>query len=119
MRYDAEHKQRTRERVIAEAAKAIRSEGPHGRRRRRRDGRGGPDARRLLCPLRVAATPCCWPAIERMFEEGRARILAETGQGGSPKAALTSYIDFYLSRSHRDARTAAVPCPSWRPRRRG
>ena len=29
MRYDAEHKQRTRERVLKEAAKAIRRDGPH------------------------------------------------------------------------------------------
>ena len=29
MRYDAEHKQKTRERVLKEAAKAIRAEGPH------------------------------------------------------------------------------------------
>ena len=28
MRYDAEHKQRTRERVLKEAAAAIRAEGP-------------------------------------------------------------------------------------------
>ena len=30
MRYDAEHKQRTRERVLDEAVKAIRAEGPAG-----------------------------------------------------------------------------------------
>ena len=29
MRYDADHKQQTRERVLREAAKAIRAEGPH------------------------------------------------------------------------------------------
>ena len=29
MRYDAEHKQKTRLRVLDEAAKAIREEGPH------------------------------------------------------------------------------------------
>ena len=29
MRYDAEHKQQTRERVLKEAASAIRAEGPH------------------------------------------------------------------------------------------
>lgn len=29
MRYDAEHKQRTRERVLAEAARALKAEGPH------------------------------------------------------------------------------------------
>ena len=29
MRYDAEHKQKTRDRVLDEAAKAIREEGPH------------------------------------------------------------------------------------------
>ena len=29
MRYDAEHKERTRARVVKEAAKAIRAEGPH------------------------------------------------------------------------------------------
>jgi TetR/AcrR family transcriptional repressor of nem operon len=29
MRYDGDHKQKTRERVLKEAAKAIRAEGPH------------------------------------------------------------------------------------------
>ncbi|HEY2357119.1 MAG TPA: TetR/AcrR family transcriptional regulator [Phenylobacterium sp.] len=110
MRYDANHKQKSRERVIAEAAKAIRSEGPQGISVAGVMGAAGLthgafyahfDSRDAL--LRAG--------IDRMFEESRARIQTETGKGVSPKAALTGYIAFYLSRSHRDSRTTGCPLP--------
>lgn len=109
MRYDAEHKQRTRERVLKEAAKAIRSEGPH------QIGVAGVMARAGLThggfyahfPSKeefVAA------AIGQMFEEGRLRLQHET-LDRTPAAALDGYIAFYLSPAHRDSRTAGCPLP--------
>jgi TetR/AcrR family transcriptional repressor of nem operon len=109
MRYDAEHKQKTRERVLKEAGKAIRAQGPH------RVGvaevmakagltHGGFYAHFSSKEDFIAA------AIGEMFVEGQARLnkaLAEP----SPTKALEAYIDFYLSAAHRDTRTAGCPLP--------
>jgi len=109
MRYDSEHKEKTRQRVLKEAAKAIRAEGPH------RIGvaavmakagltHGGFYAHFASKDDLVAA------AIGRMFEEGRVRLEHET-QGRTPAVGLCGYIDFYLSRAHRDTRAAGCPIP--------
>jgi TetR/AcrR family transcriptional regulator, transcriptional repressor for nem operon len=109
MRYDADHKQKTRERVLAEAAKAIRAQGPH------RVGvaevmakagltHGGFYAHFSSKDDLVAA------AIGQMFDEGRARLVRETADRG-PAEALSRYFDFYLSAAHRDSRTAGCPLP--------
>jgi TetR/AcrR family transcriptional repressor of nem operon len=107
MRYDAEHKQRTHERVVKAAAKAIRAKGPD------RVGvadvmadvgltHGGFYAHFDSKDALIAA------AIGQMFEEARARLELETS-GNSPRKALTNYIDFYLSPAHRDARRSGCP----------
>jgi TetR/AcrR family transcriptional repressor of nem operon len=110
MRYDAEHKQKTREKVLKAAAKAIRADGPH------RVGvadvmakagltHGGFYAHFSSKDDLIAA------AIEQMFEESRARVLRETADK-PPREALRSYIDFYLSPTHRDARRSGCPVAS-------
>ena len=109
MRYDAEHKQKTRERVLKEAAKAIRAEGPHqvgvaGVMAKAGLTHGGFYAHFSSKDELVAA------AIGQMFEESRGK-LAETAEGQDPAQALGGYIDFYLSRGHRDTRTAGCPLP--------
>ena len=109
MRYDAEHKQKTRERVLIEAAKAIRAEGPHqvgvaGVMARAGLTHGGFYAHFSSKDELVAA------AIGQMFEESRGK-LAETSEGRTPAEALNGYINFYLSRTHRDTRTAGCPLP--------
>ena len=102
MRYDAEHKQRTREKVLKAAAKAIRAKGPD------RIGvaevmadvgltHGGFYAHFESKDDLIAA------AVSQMFDESRGRLNAET-EGRSAAAGLRSYIDFYLSAAHRDAR---------------
>ncbi|AIF48509.1 TetR/AcrR family transcriptional regulator [Dyella japonica] len=107
MRYDAEHKQKTRAKVLDVAAKAIRQEGPE------RIGvasvmaeagltHGGFYAHFKSKDELVAA------AIERMFEESAARLRHEL-DGRDPAHGLAAYIDFYLSRKHRDARGAGCP----------
>jgi TetR/AcrR family transcriptional repressor of nem operon len=107
MRYDAEHKQRTHQKVLKAAAKTIRAKGPdrvavaevmaqvgltHG----------GFYAHFASKDDLVAA------AIGQMFEESRARLVYET-ENRSPRDALASYVDFYLSREHRDARRSGCP----------
>jgi TetR/AcrR family transcriptional repressor of nem operon len=102
MRYDAEHKQKTRERVLDEAAKAIREEGPH------RVGVAGIMAKAGLTHGGFYAhfaskDELVVAAIQHMFDGGAMRRLART-EGHPPAEGLAAYIDFYLSAAHRDAR---------------
>src|SRR3954454_23829799 len=50
-------------------------------------------------------------AIGAMFEEARAKF-EQSVAGKPPAEALSAYIDFYLSRSHRDARDTGCPLPA-------
>jgi TetR/AcrR family transcriptional repressor of nem operon len=107
MRYDAEHKQKTRAKVLQVAAKAIRAEGPD------RIGVAGVMAEAGLTHGGFYAhfrskDELVTAAIEQMFEESRARIQhAMDGVGAAE--GLTAYIDFYLSKKHRDMRSAGCP----------
>ena len=107
MRYDSEQKQRTREKVLQVAARAIRGEGPD------RVGvaavmaeagltHGGFYAHFKSKDDLIAA------AIGQMFDEAQARMAHET-EGLGPAEALAAYIDFYLSKKHRDARETGCP----------
>jgi TetR/AcrR family transcriptional repressor of nem operon len=107
MRYDNEHKQRTRAKVLEAAAQAIRNDGPE------RVGvaavmaeagltHGGFYAHFKSKDELVAA------AIGSMFEESRARLARET-EGRGAKQGLAAYVDFYLSAKHRDARGRGCP----------
>jgi TetR/AcrR family transcriptional repressor of nem operon len=109
MRYDAEHKQKTRERVLKAAAKAIRAEGPH------KIGvaavmaeagltHGGFYAHFESKDDFVAA------AVGQMFIEGRARF-DRSMEGRGPAEGLANYTEFYLSGGHRDTRTSGCPLP--------
>ncbi len=110
MRYDADHKQRTRERVLKEAAAAIRAEGPHriavaGVMAKAGLTHGGFYAHFASKEDLIAA------AIGQMFEEAGARFDRETG-ALEPAQGLAAYIDFYLSRTHRDASGQGCPLPA-------
>ena len=109
MRYDADHKQKTRERVLKAAARAIRAEGPH------KIGvaavmaeagltHGGFYAHFESKDAFVAA------AVGQMFLEGRAK-LDRAMDGRTPAQGLATYLDFYLSAAHRDTRTSGCPLP--------
>ena len=109
MRYDADHKQKTRERVLKAAAKAIRAEGPH------KIGvaavmaeagltHGGFYAHFESKDAFVAA------AVGQMFSEGRAK-LDRAMDGRTPAQGLATYLDFYLSAAHRDTRSSGCPLP--------
>lgn len=107
MRYDAEHKQRTHDKVVKVAAQAIRAKGP--------DGvavagimsqvgltHGGFYAHFASKDDLVAA------AIEQMFAESHSRLVSTT-ENRAPREALKTYLDFYLSGAHRDARRSGCP----------
>src|SRR5690242_11201021 len=110
MRYDADHKQKTREKVLKAAAKAIRAHGPHrvGVADVMRDAgltHGGFYAHFESKDDLVAA------AIGQMFEQSRARFESEVKDYPAARA-LTAYVDFYLSQWHRDARASGCPIPA-------
>jgi TetR/AcrR family transcriptional repressor of nem operon len=107
MRYGDDHKQRTRERVLHAAARAIRNEGPD------RIGvaavmseagltHGGFYAHFASKEALIAA------AISQMFAEAGERRRAAV-EGKAPRDALRDYVRSYLSRAHRDARDIGCP----------
>jgi TetR/AcrR family transcriptional repressor of nem operon len=107
MRYGPEHKKETRARVLQQAGRAIRAEGPH------RIGvaevmaragltHGGFYAHFASKDDLVAA------AIAQMFEEARATFERVT-TGKPAREALRAYIDLYLSPRHRDAKETGCP----------
>jgi TetR/AcrR family transcriptional repressor of nem operon len=107
MRYGPEHKQETRARVLQQAARAIRAEGPHRIgvaevMARARLTHGGFYAHFASKDDLVVAT------IAQMFDESLATFNRLTA-GRPPTQALRAYIDFYLSPRHRDARETGCP----------
>ncbi|MFT4196607.1 MAG: TetR/AcrR family transcriptional regulator [Pseudoxanthomonas sp.] len=110
MRYDGEHKQQTRAKVLDAAARAIRIAGPD------RVGVAGVMAEAGLTHGGFYAhfaskDELVVAAIERMFEQARAHFARET-DGKAPADALRAYIDFYLSKRHRDMREIGCPMPA-------
>ena len=109
MRYGAEHKQQTRERVLKEAAKAIRLSGPH----------------QLGVAEVMAKAGLTHGGFYAHFKSRDELVAAAVGQmfldSGAPKAladedrtaieVLNGYLDFYLSARHRDSRTSGCPLP--------
>jgi TetR/AcrR family transcriptional repressor of nem operon len=109
MRYDAEHKQKTRKRVLRAAAMAIRADGPHriGVAQVMADAgltHGGFYAHFASKDELIAAS------IEEMFRQGSRRFEAETARVSAAEG-LGRYIDFYLSATHRDSQGLGCPLP--------
>ena len=107
MRYDAEHKQKTRERVLKEAAKAIRADGPD------RIAVAGIMAKAGLTHGGFYAhfkskDDLVAQSIEQMFIDAGRRFARST-ENLSPIEGLVAYIDFYLSPAHRESRDVGCP----------
>jgi TetR/AcrR family transcriptional repressor of nem operon len=107
MRYPADHKDETRDRVLTEAAKQIRAHGPLGvgvAEIMKRAGltHGGFYAHFKSKDALVAA------AIAKMFEGARVRWDEHTANR-SAGDGLAAYIDSYLSAEHRDQRSTSCP----------
>jgi TetR/AcrR family transcriptional regulator, transcriptional repressor for nem operon len=113
MRYDSEHKQRTRERVLKAAAKAIRAQGPHRVGVATVMGKAGLTHGGFYAHF-DSKDDLVAAAIGQMFEEARGNWERLT-QSQQPAAALAAYIDFYLSIAHRDAVSAGCPIPILAP----
>ena len=110
MRYDSEHKERTRQRVLSEAAAAIRAVGPDG------IGVAGLMAKAGLTHGAFYAhfeskDDLVAQAVAHMFDESYQRFLART-EHPDPAIAIERFIDSYLSTRHRDHPDHGCPLPS-------
>lgn len=110
MRYDSDHKARTRERILTEAATAIRASGPEG------VSVGGLMKKAGLTHGGFYAhfgskDELIAEAIRQMFGGPYGNFAALT-EGKPPTEALAAYVDFYLSARHRDARDRGCPLPA-------
>ena len=109
MRYDAEHKAKTRQKVLTVAKQAIRQNGLAnlGVAAVMKDAgltHGGFYAHFASRDALIDA------ALEDMLEGAKARFLRIT-DGLPPAQALATYLDMYLSRDHRDSGTFLCPLP--------
>lgn len=110
MRYDSEHKARTRERILHEAAAAIRADGAD---------RIGVAAIMTRAGLThggfyahfASKDELVAHAIDHMFMERRQHLLKQR-DAGDPRAALSRFIDYYLSIAHCQAPDKGCPLPA-------
>jgi len=110
MRYDAEHKQRTHQKVVQEAAIALREHGP--------DGIGVADLMKRA-GLTVGGFYAHFKskdqlvaeAIQHMFDD-RYEMFRESMAGVPPAEGLARYIDRYLGAKHRERRSTGCPMPA-------
>jgi TetR/AcrR family transcriptional repressor of nem operon len=110
MRYDADQKERTHRQILAEAANAIRTKGP--------DRVGVAEVMSKLGLTHggfyahfASKDDLIAQAITSMFEQGFANFLRRT-EGLEAREALQTYIDWYLSKAHRDAPNRGCPLAS-------
>jgi TetR/AcrR family transcriptional repressor of nem operon len=107
MRYDSEHKQKTREKVVTAAAKAIRAKGPEGVGVAQMMAEVGLTHGGFYAHFR-SKDDLIGAAFGQMFDEAVARLRRHT-EGATPRDGFRGYVDFYLSRAHRDARGSGCP----------
>ena len=109
MRYDSEHKARTRNRVLKEAAAALRADGPD------RVGVAAVMNRAGLTHGGFYAhfgsrDELLSEAVGYMFKDRYDVFFADIDTV-DPRAALRRLVDYYVSMHHRDARDRGCPIP--------
>jgi TetR/AcrR family transcriptional regulator, transcriptional repressor for nem operon len=109
MRYGADQKARTRERVLKEAMLTIRVGGPEGLGVAEVMKRAGLTHGGFYAhfPSREALLTA---AVDELFSGARGVFDRRTA-GLPPRRALRAYIDFYLSKAHREARESGCALP--------
>ena len=107
MRYSADHKQESRRKVLAAAARAIREQGPEGVSVAAVMAEAGLTHGGFYAhfPSKSALVAA---AIDTMFEESAARLDKLLQEKGA-RAALNAHIDYYLSARH--CETLGAGCP--------
>ena len=109
MRYDPQHKARTRDKVLKEAAAALRNEGPE------RLGVAGLMSRAGLTHGGFYAhfaskSDLLAEAVDYMFAD-IAKTFFPDNDKRDPRKVLSFYVNYYLSMAHRDARCQGCPVP--------
>jgi TetR/AcrR family transcriptional regulator, transcriptional repressor for nem operon len=107
MRYSAEHNAQTRARVLREAAKAIRANGPDGVAVAEVMKRAGLTHGGFYSHFE-SKDHLVTEAIGEMFRDAQAVFDRHT-LNQSAKDGLRAYIDYYLSTEHRDMREGGCP----------
>ncbi|CAM3596340.1 TetR/AcrR family transcriptional regulator [Paracidovorax anthurii] len=107
MRYDAEHKQRTRERVVRETSEALREHGPDQIGVATLMARAGLTHGGFYAHF-ASKEALVAEAIASMFEDQRGAF-DRAMQDSPPAEGLAAYIDRYLSTRHRDHRGQGCP----------
>ena len=107
MRYDEHRKSETREKVLKLAAKALREKGP--------DRLGVAEVMRSA-GLTHGGFYAHFPSKDDFVADALSEVFAQSAErmrrvveGLPPRAALGAYIDFYVSKSHRDHGGAGCP----------
>jgi TetR/AcrR family transcriptional repressor of nem operon len=113
MRYEPDRKQRTHEKILKAAAKAIRAQGPHRVGVAQVMGKVGLTHGGFYAHFR-SKDALIAAAIGQMFEEALDTWDQYT-LGKSPAESLSTYVDFYLSPAHRDSVSAGCPIPTLAP----
>jgi len=110
MRYDAEHKELTRRKVLREAAAAIRRHGPVGVGVADLMARAGLTHGGFYAHFK-SKDELVAEAISAMFDE-RYRGFRSYVEGKEPARGLAMFVDRYLSTTHRDGIQSGCPLPS-------
>ena len=109
MRYDRDHKAQTRERVLKEAAAAIRAQGPDRLGVAALMSRAGLTHGGFYAHF-ASKDELLAEAVDYMFADAATAFFTET-DNMDPQAVLGRYVDYYLSMLHRDARDLGCPVP--------
>jgi TetR/AcrR family transcriptional regulator, transcriptional repressor for nem operon len=107
MRYESEHKQRTRERVVEEASEAIRKHGPDKMGVAALMAKAGLTHGGFYAHFK-SKDALILAAISHMFDHQIVTLLRVTGSA-EPATGLAEYIDMYLSPLHRDRPDKGCP----------
>jgi TetR/AcrR family transcriptional regulator, transcriptional repressor for nem operon len=110
MRYDSEHKEKTRQLVLSKAAAAIREHGPDRIGVATLMGKAGLTHGGFYAHFK-SKDDLVAQAISLMFDETRERFLAQADDA-DPAVALGRYIDMYVSQYHRDSPQHGCPLPA-------
>jgi TetR/AcrR family transcriptional repressor of nem operon len=109
MRYSSDHKAETRERVLKEAATAIRRDGVDRVGVAQVMGAAGLTHGGFYAHF-ASKDDLVAQAVEFMFQDRYAAFF-DGLEEVEPRDALTRFVDRYLSMRHRDARDAGCPIP--------
>lgn len=109
MRYDNEHKARTRDRVLKAAAAALRAEGPDRLGVADVMNRAGLTHGGFYAHFK-SKDDLLTEAVGAMFKD-RYDLYFADAETVEPRAGLQRFVDNYLSIRHRDARDTGCPIP--------